>query len=284
MADEVKPKKDILINALSDFVSVGRSILKKADNECSKGHPQEIASVFGLAAAAASFFTSLSVKKRSEAEELWKTAYHHAEVRDCVEDLLQLEVDWDTFLQRQDVEQQMSDRLMGQRPKAESLTGEMVLTNARTRGVVNLSQYLGKGESLLLANQGLLDAQSVRVLVISFGCQEGAEYWLEDTGCKYDMLLDPQKNMYTAFGLGRSHAKVFKFNNMLEFGEYSFLNRTFPQAPRHFITDIYQMGGDFVLDEGGRVIYSHPSQGPMDRPAAAEILAGAAEGRRPSDA
>ena len=38
MAGEVKLKdRDVLINAVSDFVNVGRRILKEAEIECSKG-------------------------------------------------------------------------------------------------------------------------------------------------------------------------------------------------------------------------------------------------------
>ncbi|KAG5846624.1 hypothetical protein ANANG_G00116950 [Anguilla anguilla] len=147
MASEVKLKDDVLINALSEFVNIGRSILKEAEDECSKGLPQEkvsqtITSMFGLSVAAAGFFNSLSVKNRTEAEELWKTAYHQAEVRDMVEDLLQLE--------RQDTKQQTTDTLLGQGPRAGNLPEDMVFINARTGGTVNLAQYLGKGENLLL--------------------------------------------------------------------------------------------------------------------------------------
>uniref|UniRef100_A0A0E9X613 Uncharacterized protein n=1 Tax=Anguilla anguilla TaxID=7936 RepID=A0A0E9X613_ANGAN len=106
--------------------------------------------MFGLSVAAAGFFNSLSVKNRTEAEELWKTAYHQAEVRDMVEDLLQLEVEWDTFIQRQDTKQQTTDTLLGQGPRAGNLPEDMVFINARTGGTVNLAQYLGKGENLLL--------------------------------------------------------------------------------------------------------------------------------------
>ncbi|KAJ8270705.1 hypothetical protein GJAV_G00118290 [Gymnothorax javanicus] len=291
MAGEVKLRSDdVLVNALSDFLSAARKQLNETKNECSKGHPPEkvseiICGLFGSVVPAASFFTSLSVKSRVEAEELWKTAYSRAEVRDRVEDFLQLEEDWDAFLQSQDAEQHKSDTLLRQDLKAGSLIGEMALTDARTGKTVNLAQYLGKGERLLLleTNQGLLDAQSVRVLVVSFNGLEGAQCWLQETGCKYDMLLDPERKMYAAFGLGASYTKVFNFDTMLKYAEYMVLGRQFPQARSQFVSDFYQMGGDFVLDESGRVIYSQASQTPMNRPAIAEILAGIAKSRRPSN-
>ena len=36
---------------------------------------------------------------------------------------------------------------------------------------------------------------------------------------------------------------------------------------------IFQLGGDFVLDEGGKVIFSHPSKSPTDRPTVGDVLA-----------
>ncbi|KAG7460968.1 hypothetical protein MATL_G00204600 [Megalops atlanticus] len=273
MDGAVTPQEDdILINALKDLVHVVQGLLENAEKESSKGSLEEfvstkLGSLFGLIPAGAKFLNSLSVKRRSEAEDVWKNAYHRAEVRDLVEDLMQLGEKWDAFLERLDEELQMSDRLLANSPQAVCLSGEMVLTDARS------------GE---IANQGLLDAQSLRVLVVSSGCQEGADYWLQDTGCKYDMLLDPEKKIYSAFGLGASYAKVLKFNTMLEYGEYTVQQRTFPQAQPNIIKDIYQLGGDFVLDEGGKVIYSHPSKSPRDRPAVSEILAAIVEGSHSS--
>lgn len=120
------------------------------------------------------------------------------------------------------------------------------------------------------------------MLVVSFDCLEAGQFWLQDTGCKYDMLLDPERKVYTAFGLGTSYIKVYNFNNLLKYAEFIVLSRQFPKRPSVCSSDIYQLGGDFVLDEGGRVIYSHPSRGPLERPAVAEILASIAEGPRPS--
>lgn len=31
--------------------------------------------------------------------------------------------------------------------------------------------------------------------MVSFSCQEGARYWLQDTGCRFDMVLDTQKEV-----------------------------------------------------------------------------------------
>jgi hypothetical protein len=36
--------------------------------------------------------------------------------------------------------------------------------------------------------------------------------------------------------------------------------------------DIYQSGGDFLLDREGNLLFAHRSQDPADRPAAAKLL------------
>lgn len=41
----------------------------------------------------------------------------------------------------------------------------------------------------------MLAAGSLRVLVVSFGGLEGTQIWLEQTGCTFDMVLDPQKKV-----------------------------------------------------------------------------------------
>lgn len=49
--------------------------------------------------------------------------------------------------------------------------------------------------SKALPPQTRLDERSVEVVVVSFGCQEGASHWLQETGCQYHMLLDPGKKV-----------------------------------------------------------------------------------------
>lgn len=43
--------------------------------------------------------------------------------------------------------------------------------------------------------QRSLDAHSTEVVVVSFGCQEGALHWLQETGCQYNTLLDPDRKV-----------------------------------------------------------------------------------------
>lgn len=131
----------------------------------------------------------------------------------------------------------------------------------------------------LEASQALLDARSLKVLVVSFGGSEGAKLWMEQTGCNFDMLLDPQRKIYRSFGLGSSYAKVMKFRCLLQYSEYGAVGIDFPDVPPRLMEDIYQMGGDFILDESGKVLLCHPSKNPHDRPTVKDILQFVAPGK-----
>ncbi|KAF6735924.1 hypothetical protein FQA47_002491 [Oryzias melastigma] len=86
------------------------------------------------------------------------------------------------------------------------------------------------------------------------------------------MLLDPQRKIYRSFGLGSSYSKVLKFDCLLKFSEYPRSSRDFPDIPSRLLEDLYQMGGDFLLDDAGTVLLSHPSKSPLDRPSVSDIL------------
>jgi hypothetical protein len=43
--------------------------------------------------------------------------------------------------------------------------------------------------------------------------------------------------------------------------------------PEHYEgDDIYQSGGDFLIDRNGNILFAHRSQDPADRPAVAQLL------------
>lgn len=111
---------------------------------------RKIRPLFGLMSAGAKFLNSLGVKNIKEAESIWEDFFQITEVRDNVESLLQLEVEWDTFLKRLDDQMKMSDTVLSQCPAAQMLSSDTQLINVQTKENVTLGQYLGKGENILL--------------------------------------------------------------------------------------------------------------------------------------
>ncbi|XP_064859344.1 uncharacterized protein LOC135561558 [Oncorhynchus nerka] len=212
-------------------------------------------------------------------------------MQDAVEDFLQLGVQWDSFLEYLDKELHLGDRIFGQEPQVKCLSPDIPLIDAQTGATLTLGKYLGRGEKVLLvlirqfscllcrihlkdleAHKIALDACAVQVVVVSFGCREGALHWLAETGCQYDMVLDPHRKVYSVFGLRASLKKVLNFNNMLLYAEYVVANLEFPRGLPSIEDDMFQLGGDFVLDDQGRVLFSHCCDSPIDRPAVEDIL------------
>ncbi|KAK7133456.1 hypothetical protein R3I94_015366 [Phoxinus phoxinus] len=154
MATEVD--QNTLIRALKEFKRFGRTALDNVENDVVKGGSSQenvnkkIRPLFGLMSAGAKFFNCLGVKNQKEAESLWEQFFQITEVRDDVEGLLQLEVEWDSFLKHLDVQMQMSDTILSQCPAAQTLSSDSRFMHVQTKENVSLSQYLGKGENLLL--------------------------------------------------------------------------------------------------------------------------------------
>ncbi|XP_040925362.1 selenoprotein L isoform X2 [Betta splendens] len=305
MAEDVSEEN--LTTGLSLLVKVGNALLETAKQEAEASLetfvPRRITTLYGLLTAGADLYKRLGVKKKSEAEALWQKSEHHDAVREQVEELLQLERRWDSFLEAVGTRLQTEDGGAA----TGSLSPDAVLTEALSGRAVTLGRYLGQGHRLLLVlirhfgclacrdhvaellnSQADLEARSMRVLVVSFGSREGAQMWLEQTGCSFEMVLDPQRQIYRTLGLSSSFTKVMKFSCLLQYSEYGAVDRDFPDVPSRLLEDIYQLGGDFLLDDTGKVLLSHASDHPLDRPTVAHILeaveAVEAEGRSTSPA
>lgn len=287
--------------ALAAFVENGKALLELAEKESREGSLQEFIrqkirieqrhSLLGLIEAGAALYKSLSVRRKKDAEELWRRNNRFAAVRDAVDALQQLEVQWDAFLQRLDDELQLSPKTLDGNNQSKCISPETSLIDARTGETVTFEKYLGKGKKVLLVlirqfsclfcrlhlkelekSQRSLNEHSVEVVVVSFGCPEGASHWLQETDCQYDMLLDCDRKIYTSLGLGASLKKVLNFSNMLHYAECVVDNMEFPRGLPSIQDDMFQLGGDFVLDEHGRVLFSHCCQSPLDRPSVENIL------------
>jgi len=115
-----------------------------------------------------------------------------------------------------------------------------------------------------------------RAVVISFGSPQGAAHWLKETDCKLDMFLDQERSLYQAFGLRRSLSKVWNMQMIHTYAEKIVGGEIFPESKQDD-DDPLQMGGDFTLNRSGRIILSHKSSNPYDRPTIQQILDAAAE-------
>ena len=109
------------------------------------------------------------------------------------------------------------------------------------------------------------------VLVVSFAGPPRVAAYLERYPLPFPVAADPTLAAYRAFSLGRTSWATFFRGGVL--GRYLGLifRGWLPWASAG--EDVLQLGGDFVLDGAGRLVYAHASAEPTDRPPVAELLA-----------
>ena len=112
------------------------------------------------------------------------------------------------------------------------------------------------------------DAQKIGIVLVSFAAPELAAHWQDATQFPFPLLLDPERRAYKAFGLGSSvlaawHPKMFLYYfRLLAKGR-----KLMPVKG-----DPYQLGGDFLVNQRGQILFAHPSAEPSDRPSVLELL------------
>jgi len=84
------------------------------------------------------------------------------------------------------------------------------------------------------------------------------------------MLADPNRVAYRAFALGR--LSWFRVFSPATLKLYWRLLRQGKKREDYGKDDIYQSGGDFLLDRDGNVLFTHRSRDPADRPAVTKLL------------
>lgn len=100
----------------------------------------------------------------------------------------------------------------------------------------------------------------------------GAQRWLKETGFHYDMLLDRNREIYKAAGMGRTVAGVWNTQVLQYYSEQVLAKKRLPQDFEGLDDDKEQMGGDIVLDGSGRYGLIHVSQASTDRPSVEKLL------------
>ncbi len=108
------------------------------------------------------------------------------------------------------------------------------------------------------------------MLVVSFEAGFFAKAYAEDTGLRWPLAPDADRELYRAYGM-------LKANFMDIWGPatwWAYLKEfAHGRLPRKSQGDISQRGGDVLVDPAGIVRLHHIGQGPGDRPPIKSILA-----------
>ena len=108
------------------------------------------------------------------------------------------------------------------------------------------------------------ELREISIVVISFAEPQRLARYQEYHQWPFVILADPKRTAYDAFTLKRlSWLQVFSPATLKLYWR---LLREGKKREDYGKDDIYQSGGDFLIDRDGNVLFSHRSQDPADRP------------------
>ena len=110
-----------------------------------------------------------------------------------------------------------------------------------------------------------------QVLAVAKMLRETAlEYQSKNALTNVAFLLDPDRKLYRQFGLRRSVVKTWKAAMLMTHTHRAVAK--LPPALAGKGDDMNVMGGDFILDSSGTLVYSYICKVPRDRPEIADLL------------
>ena len=118
-------------------------------------------------------------------------------------------------------------------------------------------------------HEGEVKRLGLEIVVVTFEARERAEEYVRETGFRWPLLIDRRRDLYSVYGMGRGRwsaiwgpASWWAYIKLIARG----------RRLRRATGDIHQLGGDVLVDPGGRVGLHHVGKGPADRPAVAALL------------
>jgi peroxiredoxin len=114
------------------------------------------------------------------------------------------------------------------------------------------------------------DRRGVAIVVVSFAAPEKLALYQAHVHWPFPILADPERKAYKAFALKRlSWFRVFSPQTLKL---YLKLFRKGLARQDYGKEDVYQGGGDFLIDRQGNILFAYRSEDPADRPSVATLL------------
>ncbi|MBI3821505.1 MAG: redoxin domain-containing protein [Planctomycetes bacterium] len=115
-----------------------------------------------------------------------------------------------------------------------------------------------------------IKAMGADVLVVSFAPPALIAAFLAESPQPFPVVADPERKTYQAFGIGSTNLRGFLRLGVIWHYLKLMFRGWFPKGPKG--ADVWQLGGDFVIDPTGRLRYAHASKDAADRPGNEELL------------
>lgn len=118
-------------------------------------------------------------------------------------------------------------------------------------------------------HQDEIERIGLRIAVVTFETEAIARKYIDQTGVPWPVLVDRRRELYRAYGMGRGAV-----TRILGPGSWwAYLKLLFRGHRLHAPTDdVYQLGGDVLIDPAGIVRMHYISRTPVDRPKVEEAI------------
>ena len=114
-------------------------------------------------------------------------------------------------------------------------------------------------------------ALDAHILAVSFTPPQRVQAYLEGHPLPFPAVSDLERKAYQAFSLTKtSWAGIFRPSVVARYLKLMFRGWKLEKYAKG--DDLLQLGGDVVLDGAGRLVYSHRSAEPTDRPTIEALL------------
>ncbi len=102
-----------------------------------------------------------------------------------------------------------------------------------------------------------------KVVVVAAGIVESGRKWLDDYKLTVPLLVNPGRELYRFLGCRRS-VTVWSLENIISYSEDRVAG--VPPSASYAGDDVHLMGGDYMVDDMGRLVLVYHSATPQDRP------------------
>jgi len=114
------------------------------------------------------------------------------------------------------------------------------------------------------------------VVLVTFTGPANLDSYSRDNKLDFPILIDANRDAYRSFGLGRGSIwRIYGWRAMHRYLEIFKSDRL--KGLRRPTEDTLQLGGDFIVDPDGNLLYGFWGDGPDDRPSVDELI-GALQG------
>jgi hypothetical protein len=107
------------------------------------------------------------------------------------------------------------------------------------------------------------------VALITFTRVRNLRGYRSRLGLPFPVLADEDRAVYRAYGLGRGPWwRVYGWRTLTRYAQLLRGGRRLERPTE----DTLQLGGDFVVDRDGALVFAHRSKGPDDRPEVDDLI------------